>query len=522
LHKVGVEPSGEAFNSISLEPDTGRPMNPMINAGAIATTGLVADKPDVTRMQRIMETFARYTGRKMDVDEKVYQSERETGHRNRAIAHLLYGHGILDREPEDVLDLYFRQCSILVTARDLAIMGACLANNGVNPVTSVAALNSSYVEKVLGVMSTCGMYDYSGGWIFDVGMPAKSGVGGGIMAVLPGQFGLGVFSPPLDKKGNSMRGIEACRRLSRKYDLHLFQVARSISASVVHQIYDSSKFASRRRRNQQESEVLSNDGQRIRIYELQGELLFGSAEAISLDILSAFADVEFIVVDLRRVFALDNASTLIFCGVCDRAVEQGIRLLFTNCRHLYRFRRDVEKQTSSTQEPGWLRYDDTDHAVQWCEDQLINAAAAACDVPVTCSDLREQYLCANLTDAELAFLRRVGKEQSFAAGVPIFLAGDPGNCLYFVYHGEVDVSIRGDSGNSVRITTIGAGMVFGEIALLNNQRRTANVTAAADTTCLEIQFDDLQDAIRHKMLINLASYLAAKVARDTELVKHLG
>ena len=270
VSKVGVEPSGEAFNSISLESETGRPLNPMINAGAIATTGMVAEKHGIDPMTRILQTFSRFTGRPLEIDEKVHRSESETGHRNRAIAHLLYGHGIVDRTPEDVLDLYFRQCSILVTARDLAMMGACLANNGVNPVTGVVALQSRYVEKVLSVMSTCGMYDYSGGWIFNVGMPAKSGVGGGIMAVLPGQFGLGVFSPALDEKGNSVRGIEACKRLSNDFSLHLFNVARSTSASIVRKVYDSAKFASRRRRSAAELELLATQGRHVRIYELQG------------------------------------------------------------------------------------------------------------------------------------------------------------------------------------------------------------------------------------------------------------
>ena len=143
-------------------------------------------------------SFERFVGHPVGIDEKVYRSESETGHRNRAIAHLLRGYGMLSGDPERALDLYFRQCSVLVNARDLALAAACLANDGVNPVTGVVALPARHVDRVLSVMSTCGMYDYSGGWIYDVGMPAKSGVSGGILAVLPGQFGLGVFSPRLD------------------------------------------------------------------------------------------------------------------------------------------------------------------------------------------------------------------------------------------------------------------------------------------------------------------------------------
>ncbi|MGD8673366.1 MAG: glutaminase A, partial [Thiogranum sp.] len=206
--RVDVEPSGEAFNSISLRPDTGRPLNPMINAGAIATAAMVeGDKPE-SKLQRILASFGRYIGHPIKIDEQVFRSEKETGHRNRAIAHLLRSFEILKDPPEGILDVYFQQCSMLVSCRDLAVMGACLANNGVNPITGVRALKTEYVPKVLSVMGTCGMYDYSGNWVYTVGMPAKSGVGGGIVAVLPGQLGLAVFSPRLDERGNSVRGIK--------------------------------------------------------------------------------------------------------------------------------------------------------------------------------------------------------------------------------------------------------------------------------------------------------------------------
>jgi glutaminase len=496
-------------------------MNPMINAGAIATTGLVAEQQGADPMSRIMETFGRYAGRKLDIDETVYRSESDTGHRNRAIAHLLYGHGILDREPEQVLDLYFRQCSILVTARDLAMMGACLANNGVNPVTGVVALKSRYVEKVLSVMSTCGMYDYSGGWIFNVGMPAKSGVGGGIMAVLPGQFGLGVFSPRLDEKGNSVRGIEACKRLSNDFNLHLFQVARSTSASVIRQVYDSAKFGSRRRRSATEYNVLASEGHRVRVYDLQGELLFGSAEAVSLEMLSTFPDIDVLVVDLRRVVALDAASSQILADVCSCALGEGKYVFFTNCRHLYRFRRHIEKLGGDHQTPGWLAFEDTDHAVQWGEDRILRQAEIGGALGRK-SDLSEQYLCVGMSSEELQAVQRVGEMRRFAAGTRIFSAGDQAESMFFIAEGEVDVSVNSDAGHPVRLTTLGPGTVFGEVALLNQNERTADVTAAADTQCLEVRFDALGEPMRTRMLINMASYFASKIAHDAELLKHLG
>ena len=204
-HKVGVEPSGDAFNSISLDPQTGAPLNPMINAGAIATAGLVAGDTTAAQWRRIESSLAAFIGRDVVVDESVYRSESETGHRNRAIAWMLKNFGIIDGDPMAVVENYFRQCSLLVNCRDLACMAATLANGGVNPVTGRRALPPEHVEHVLSVMTTCGMYDYAGSWLYEVGMPAKSGVGGGIMAVLPGQLAVAVFSPLLDTQRSALR-----------------------------------------------------------------------------------------------------------------------------------------------------------------------------------------------------------------------------------------------------------------------------------------------------------------------------
>jgi glutaminase len=523
LSKVGVEPSGEAFNSISLEPGTGRPLNPMINAGAIATTGLIEAHPDAPPMARILNTFARYAGRPLEIDDKVYRSESETGHRNRAIAHLLYGHCIVDRTPEEVLDLYFRQCSILVTARDLAMMGACLANNGVNPVTGVIAIKSRYVDKVLSVMSTCGMYDYSGGWVFHVGMPAKSGVGGGIMAVLPGQFGLGVFSPLLDAKGNSVRGVEACKRLSNDFSLHLFNVTRSTSTSVIRRHYDCARFPSRRRRNAAEIEALAREGHRIGIYELQGELMVGSAESVAYQMLTALPELDVLVVDFRRVVGMDRASILVLSELCPHAARQGKRLFFTECRHLYRLKKHVQSRgESALQDPGWLQFDDTDRAVEWCENDLLARVGAHLATNAAVTDLAQQYLCSGMTVEELEAVRNTATERRFAAGERIISAGDPADCFYFVITGEVEVSINTSAGKKLRLTTMGPGTVFGEVGLFNQNRRTADVWAISDAVCLEVRLDALDSPIRTQMLVNMASHFARKIEHDTDLIQHLG
>lgn len=220
--RVGAEPTGDRFNSIIKLDGRDRPHNPMINAGAIAVTSLIGGGGPAARSARVLEAVARYTGRPAVVDDATFQSERATGHRNRAIAHLMLNYGALEGPLDEHLDLYFQQCSILVTARDLAVAAATLANGGVNPVTSARALDARLVKDVLAVMFTCGLYDGAGGWARDVGLPAKSGVGGGILAVAPGKLGIGVWSPLLDARGNSVRGVEACRALSRRLGLHVF------------------------------------------------------------------------------------------------------------------------------------------------------------------------------------------------------------------------------------------------------------------------------------------------------------
>jgi glutaminase len=224
LQRVGVEPTGDAFNAIILDESSGRPYNPMVNAGAIATAGLVKGSGPTERLNRVLEMFQRYAGRPLYVDMPVYTSERSTGHRNRAIAHLMLNFGMVDNNVDDMLDLYFKQCSIMIHCRDLAIMGATLANNGVNPITNETALDSEYIKDVLSVMYTCGMYDYSGEWAYRVGIPAKSGVGGGIVAVVPHLLGIGVFSPLLDPRGNSIRGVKVCEELSSHFGLHSFDL----------------------------------------------------------------------------------------------------------------------------------------------------------------------------------------------------------------------------------------------------------------------------------------------------------
>jgi glutaminase len=223
LERVGVEPSGEAFNALRFDRRNNRPYNPMVNAGALVTSSLLAGEGPVEQFARALTTLRTYAGRDdLDVDLDTLRAEVLTADGNRGVAYLMRSLGMLEGDVESVLRLYLEQCSVMVDAGDLASMAATLANGGRNPVTGRRALPRGRVRDVLSVMHTCGMYDYAGHWAFDVGVPAKSGVSGGILAVIPGKMGIGVFSPGLDVYGNSVRGVQVCTELSERLGLHVF------------------------------------------------------------------------------------------------------------------------------------------------------------------------------------------------------------------------------------------------------------------------------------------------------------
>jgi len=213
--KIGVDATGQVFNSIvAIEQMRGKEMNPFVNPGAIATTSLVEGKTGEEKWARILAIHEAFAGRKLSIDEEVYRSEAATNDRNQAIAKLMHAYGRLYFDPAISTDVYTRQCSISVSASDLAVMAATLANGGKNPVTGRQAMSWENVPPLLAVMATAGLYDDSGIWLYRVGLPAKSGVGGGIIAVAPGRYGIAVFSPRLDAAGNSVRAQKVIRDIA--------------------------------------------------------------------------------------------------------------------------------------------------------------------------------------------------------------------------------------------------------------------------------------------------------------------
>ncbi len=222
LERVGLEPSGDPFNAIEFDPGTNRPFNPMVNSGAIAVSGMIRNEAGEGAFELILDRLSQAAGRRLRVDEAVHRAESENTDRNLAIGHLLRNVGSLDQPVNETVDLYSRHCSVLASAVDLARMGATLANLGENPVTGMRVFQPEAVRDTLSVMFTCGTYDFSGTWAVDVGVPAKSGIGGGICGVVNRQLGIGTFSPRLDDKGNSVRGVAAFRDLAHELSLHVF------------------------------------------------------------------------------------------------------------------------------------------------------------------------------------------------------------------------------------------------------------------------------------------------------------
>jgi glutaminase len=279
----------------------------MINAGAITAASLVAGATRSERFGRLLDTYSRCAGRPLAVDGDVFRSERESGHRNRAIGHMLRTFGILREHPDRTLDLYFRQCAVSVDCRDVSLMAATLANGGRHPQTGERAFGEDGVQRILSVMTTCGMYDGSGAWVDQVGPPAKSGVSGGIFAVLPGQLGLCVYSPRLDERGNSVRGVAACRALAAELELHSLRVPRS-SRSAIRAAYDVAGVPSRRQRPAAHGSLLRQAGRRALVFELQGDLLFAGVERVVRAVVDRSEALDLVVLDLRPVHRLGASA----------------------------------------------------------------------------------------------------------------------------------------------------------------------------------------------------------------------
>lgn len=511
LQRVGVEPTGEAFNSIVLDDKHNRPFNPMVNAGAIAVAETIRGKSDDERVANMLDLFSRLAGRRLDIDEAVFRSERDTGHRNRAIAYMMLNTGMIRRPPDEILDIYFRQCAVRVTTIDLAVMGATLANKGVNPLTGERALPEEYIPDILTVMNSCGMYNYAGQWSYEVGIPAKSGVAGSIMAAIPGQIGIAVFSPPIDEHGNSVRGVAACREIASAFGLHVFKTAVATS-TVIRRELDGASVRSKRLRSPVERAILDQHGARNRIIEVQGPLYFGSAERLIRRARELVAEGAQVVLDLRRVPAIDETAAKLLARLAGGDDADASAILFAYLPReggLSRLREELEAAESDASAAIFATRDE---ALEWCENRLIAREGRSPDL--TRFSLSEIAIFKNLSPAYLKLLEGAARPLMFEAGATIISEGDAARIFFAIARGTVAVQLPGalEGGRPIRVAMMGPGLTFGEMALFDGGKRSADVVALERVVCYGFAIETLKEISRDHPEILTTIY--ANVVRD--------
>ncbi|HEX9753152.1 MAG TPA: glutaminase A [Methyloceanibacter sp.] len=492
LKHVGVEPTGEAFNSIVLDEVANRPFNPMVNAGAIAVAELMDGETGDERVATMLALFSSLAGRELAIDEAVFRSELATGHRNRAIAYMMLNTAMIERDPNEVLDLYFRQCSVNVTGRDLAIMAATLANDGKNPLTGEVVFDTQYVRDMLSVMNSCGMYDYAGEWAYEVGMPAKSGVSGCIIAVIPGQIGICVYSPPVDSQGNSVRGIRVCQEISNEFELHVFNNRTNVR-SVIRRDYRADLVRSNRLRTPEEREILAERGGKIAVLEAQGALFFGSAEQLLRRLTQLAAEASYVIVDFKRVHLADTSARKLIMRAA-RAMARGeTELLFASMAHDGPLGRLAQDFAASKNEHLVRMFRDTDAALEWCEDRLL--ASSAPSATSTKFALSEINLFKGLKPEECRLVESIVQPLVFEKGDVIIHEGADANFFFVLARGTVSVQIRvpGQGDRRKRVASIGPGLSFGEMALLDGGKRSADIVADERVICYGLRVEQLHE-----------------------------
>jgi glutaminase len=472
LSRVGVEPTGDPFNAIVLDEAANRPPNPMVNAGAIAVTGLVGGPSRDDRWSRILSKLEACAGTSLAVDEAVAQSESETGHRNRAIAHLMRNFDMIRSDVDEVLDLYFRQCAVLVTAVDLAMMGATLAAGGRNPRTGKQVIGAEHVPLVLSVMSSCGMYDASGSWLYQVGLPAKSGVAGGVVAVLPGQVGIGVFSPRLDPTGNSLRGVRVCEDLSHELGMHLFADGAR-AGDAVRSVYRRDVRASRRVRSPGDEEVLHEFGQELLVVELQGRLVFGSIERLSRQLEGELAVVRHLIVDLSRVAGGDSASAILLAELLASCAATGVTVQVIASESPW--------TAAIAADLRWSAVIDVDRALEKTESAILAThGSPKHDAKVPLADVG---ICAGLDEDDLAALADAAPLASFAHGTALGRTGDSESAAFLILRGNVIIATGPSPTADRRLRVLPPGSCVGEMGLVSGAPRTAWMIAEGDVEC---------------------------------------
>ena len=535
--RIDVEPSGDPFNEISLQSGTGRPANPMINAGAIATVGQIKGRGGVDRLSRItgiMDLAAEGSPGELEINRTVYHAENLNGHRNRALAWLLRSFEILDSDPEPVVQDYFLECSTDVTTENLSMMAATLANKGVNPVTGREVFSEETTRQVLGVMMTCGMYDAAGNWMIDVGLPAKSGVDGGIMVVVPGQLGIGVYSAPLDEHGNSVRGAAAIRRVTRDLGLH-YADASPLGGSTLRAHYSLADASLGVVRSTELSRITSQFGDRCQILEVSGDLGFAETETMARTVVELDDEVSMVIIDFQGVDDFGRAAILMLASLTASWRNAGKDIIFidwteTLVEHLLDYievhddlelpdPRDKAKAASAghidlpweSDEPeeeiqGEFRlFDNRSAALEWAELRLAHRYAR--QILQTDDAPREPETAPVfdfLEDRDVNVLADYMELRSYTAGTVIRRVGQPFGGIYFIRSGRVELAAEGRDDTRYRHVYLSPGSTFGEFALSYTGRQLTTIRAIDDAEILvlsaqkiaEIEKSDPQLAIR--------------------------
>jgi glutaminase len=430
---------------------------------------------------------------------------------------MLRNFDILTADPMPVAEIYFMQCSVSVHCRDLAMMAATLANRGVNPVTGKLALRGEYVESVLSVMETCGMYDFAGEWLYHVGMPAKSGVSGGVIAVLPGQLGIGVFSPRLDSHGNSVRGVRVCKELSRHLDLHLLNRPAN-GQFAVRLKFTAGEFNSSRVRTAEETRILREAGRRVSVWQLQGNQSFSTAEIVVRDLVADFEAADYFILDFKRVLSVNESACHLFYEFLLKLRAREKHLLFTNVDGVPALRRFFRVKLGERFGEGFQAFHDNDVALEWCENRLLDFHLPERTLDVRAAPETFEAL-AGLTTDELLVLTKLLRRKLYEAGEKIISAGDPAAEIFFLVSGNVSVMVTMASGVPRRLGTFSPGMTFGEMAVIDRAPRSAMIVADTRVECdlLPLEsFDRLKEehpGIMIKLLHNLCHALSGRLRK---------
>jgi glutaminase len=419
---------------------------------------------------------------------------------------MLRNAGIIDHDPEPDLDLYFRQCSIEANCRDLSIMGATLAVGGTNPVTHERVLKASNVDEVLSVMTTSGMYDYAGEWLYRVGLPAKSGVAGGVLAVLPGQLAIAVFSPPLDARGNSVRGVAVCEALSEELELHFLRAPRP-QLSALRSRSTLRALGSKRGRLHAEREALSAHGHEAAVYQLQGEVRFAGIESVIRGMVNEPPEVRRFVLDMSRVTDLDTPSARLLLELCTSLAQEAREVSFAGMARHPRLTRMLDEARARDATLPLAAFDDLDLALEWCENGILSDCGMKRDDGELA--LASHELLRGIDPGQLELLASLMERRSFGARQLVVRAGDPADELFLLVRGELSVLSDVPVGAIRRLATLSAGTGFGEGSMLDGAVRTAFVRADRPSVCWVLKrstFDSLDascPALKIRLLENL-------------------